>query len=171
MMKWRVGGVLLPDHSQRGHVVHREAGHEARTVRDIDSTVDCPATVRLRRITPEATRKRTCMWSVRGWSTYDELPVGVRISLLLNGVIGRTSVVGVCPTGVEGGGGVDTGEKLLRGRPASVENQQGVLRRISSSGTAVEISARPSAPTATPSGFAGSVTVCVTGPAFPDRSR
>src|SRR5215831_13758533 len=78
----------------------------------IDSTVDCPATVRLRRITPDATSYTNIYvdWPGLVRPTIN-CPSGVRISLLKKAVSGRTSVVDGTPVIVEGGGDTCTGNR------------------------------------------------------------
>ena len=89
-------------------------------------------------------------------------PSGVRINLLLNGVCGRTSVTAVLVVVVEAGGGVWHGKSCcedcwVRSKMSSVF-AGGLPEPVPT----VEIRARPSPPTATPCGAAGSVTVCMT---------
>src|SRR5437588_13103536 len=76
----------------------------------IERTVDCPATVRLRRITPEAT-SYTNMYVVAPGLVRPTMncPSGVRISLLKKVVSGRTRVVDGMPVMVDGGGATCTG--------------------------------------------------------------
>src|SRR5207249_12088675 len=85
-----------------------------------------------------------------------------RFRLLLNGVIGRTSVAGVCPTGVDGGGGVWTAKSCWEFDWVRSKMSNVFWGGLPVPVPAVEIRARPSAPTATPSGLAGSVTVWTT---------
>src|SRR5437016_7059945 len=76
----------------------------------IDRTVDCPATVRLRRITPEATSYTNMYVVAPGLvSPTMNCPSGVRISLLKKVVSGRTRVVDGIPVMVDGGGATCTG--------------------------------------------------------------
>src|SRR5262245_12981743 len=74
---------------------------------DMDSTEDCPATVRLRRMTPEATSytKRYVEASVGVMTPTINCPSGVRISLPAKVVTGRVKTVGGKGAGVVGKAG------------------------------------------------------------------
>src|SRR5439155_23338082 len=89
-------------------------------------------------------------------------PWGVRISLLKKVVSGRTRVVDGIPVIVDGGGATCTGnncceEDCVRSKISS-EFCGGLPEPVPE----VAIKARPSAPTSTPCGWAGSVTVWTT---------
>src|SRR6185369_7729187 len=130
----------------------------------MERTVDCPVTVRLRRIEADAVSYTN--------STVDALllmvlrptmkaPSGVRVSLPRNVVVGRVSVMGGSVDGVGGGGENCTGVNccVCCALTSKTNNDwMSVVEPVPS----VVINARPSAPTSTPSGFEGRLTVCRT---------
>src|SRR5579859_6993985 len=88
-------------------------------------------------------------------------PSGVRTSLPRNVVVGFGSVTEGSPVGVGGGGENDTAVNCCA--PLAVgSNRYSDCIVVAVPVPSVVISARPSAPASTPSGFEGRLTVCMT---------
>ena len=131
---------------------------------EIESTVDWPVTMRLRRMDAEAvsyTNNTVDALLLMVLSPMMNAPSWVRSSFPRNVVCGRGSTTGETGAGVGGGGAKATGVNcwlwVCEGSNISSELIWSVLLVPS-----VVIRTRPSLPTATPSGFAVKSTVCVT---------
>src|SRR5258708_223446 len=128
---------------------------------DMENTDDPPLTARLRRMVPEfgSYTYSTVLLPLTLTPTI-RFPSGVRCSLPLNLVTCGTTAVGT-PGGDAGAGGTSTGNTCwdsgcVRSKISTVFEVFPVPLPW------VAITARPSAPTSTPCGLAGSVTVCIT---------